>query len=159
VGLITQGTLGAHSRVNVYFQWARVKLFDFPLAVNTGDDGCPGASADGVCNRQASYPELASARLGPPLDHEPVPFACSAGSKVHCLWVRRYERGMALVNVSPDTKATGPLALEVDGCRHVQDLFTKASVGGGTCVQKVELELAPWSGRPLLYAEEPSRQP
>ena len=91
VGLLTQGTMGGtHSREVAYYEWARVKLFVIPLAVNTGDDNCGNPPPGTLCNRQALYPELANIQFGTPVESEPQSSQCTSGSDVHCIWVRRY---------------------------------------------------------------------
>jgi hypothetical protein len=59
IGLITAGTLGGDlSRDNVYFQWARVKLFAFPLGVPPGGPrrGLPPAGDLPRADRGAARP-------------------------------------------------------------------------------------------------------
>jgi hypothetical protein len=157
VGLLTQGTMGGkHSRDTVYYEWARVKLFVIPLAVNTGDDNCGNPPPGTLCNRQALYPELANITFGAPLTRAPTASKCASGSKVHCIWMRRYENGLSLVNVSPKAKQTGTIPLGVDGCRYVKDMLTGQPVGGpSACVTAVSLDAGPWSGHPLVYSETP----
>ncbi len=99
VGLLTTGSLGENNRVNVFFEWSKVKLFDIPLAVNTGEGGCQGQTVS-VCNRARLYPDLANVVFGTPLAAEPTKLSCQAKSKVNCLWIRRYSNGMSVVNVS-----------------------------------------------------------
>ena len=131
VGLLTQGTMGGqHSRDVAYYEWARVKLFTIPLAVNTGDDGCGNPAPGALCNRQALYPELANIAFGTPVVSAPQSSKCSSGSTVHCIWVRRYANGMSLVNVSATKKQTGSLPLGVPGCRYVKDVSTGQPLAG-----------------------------
>jgi hypothetical protein len=157
VGLLTQGTMGGHhSRDVAYYEWARVKLFTIPLAVNTGDDGCGNPAPGALCNRQALYPELANIAFGTPVVSAPQSSQCTSGSKVHCIWVRRYANGMSLVNVSPTTKQTGSLPLGVKGCRYVKDVSTGQPLAGPkACITSVSLSAKAWSGHPLVYSESP----
>jgi hypothetical protein len=150
VGLLTTGTLGENNRTNVYFEWARVKLFVVPLAVNTGNAGC--ASAYGApCNRHALYPELADIAYGKPIDKEPVKTECQKHSRINCVWVRHYEHGMSVVNVSDRTR-TVKLELETQGCRVVNDIWLGKPLASGACVTKAQLVVPAWSGRPLTYS-------
>lgn len=149
VGLLTTGTLGDNNRKNVYFEWARVKLFVVPLAVNTGDTGC-AAAAGAPCNRHQLYPELADIAFGAPVDKEPERVHCQPGSEINCIWVRRYERGMSVVNVS-DSTITVKLRLGVDGCRVVTDVWAKTPLTDGNCATSVSLMVPAWAGRPLVY--------
>jgi hypothetical protein len=151
VGLLTTATIGTQNRKNVYYAWSRVKLFAIPLGVNTGDRGC--AAAKGApCNRHALYPELADVTYGAPISAMPESLRCDPGSDVHCLWLRRYEQGMTLVNASARAKRTGALTLGVEGCRYVLDLYTGRPLAGNRCVTSVSLALGPWEGHPLQYA-------
>ncbi len=157
VGLLTQGTMGGqHSRDVAFYEWARVKLFVIPLAVNTGDDNCGNPAPGTLCNRQALYPELANIAFGTPIVSAPQSSKCTSGSTIHCIWVRRYANGMSLVNASPTKKATGSLPLGVKGCRYVKDVETGQPVAGPkACVTSVSIDAAPWSGHPLVYSESP----
>jgi hypothetical protein len=150
VGLLTTATLGENTRPNVFFGWSRVKLFDIPVAVNTGEGGCQGQTV-AVCNRHRLYPDLANARLGEPLTVEPERVECQGRSKVNCLWVRRYSHGMSVVNVT-DQPVAVDLELGVDGCRVVESVWHREKLEGGECVDGVKLDLPAWSGRPLLYS-------
>jgi hypothetical protein len=154
VGILTTATLGAQDRKNVYYGWSRVKLFAIPLAVNTGDQGCAGAQG-APCNRHAVYPELADVTYGSPITPRPESQQCTPGSDVHCVWSRRYEQGMSLVNVSDQTKQTATMPLGVDGCRYVLDLWTRRALAGNRCVTSVSVTLGPWEGHPLQYATRP----
>ncbi len=151
VGLLTTAALGENNRVNVFFEWARVKLFDIPLAVNTGEGGCRGQTV-AVCNRARLYPDLANAALGEPLAQEPFKRACEGRSDVNCLWVRRYSHGMSVVNVSAGSVTT-TLKLGVDGCRVVTSVYDRRELEDGRCVTEVPITIPAWSGRPLVYAE------
>ena len=73
---------------------------------------------------------------------------------VHCLWFRRYQAGMSLLNVSSVAR-TEVLPLGVSGCRYVLDLYTKRSIDGGKCVTSVSVSLGPWEGHPLEYGAKP----
>lgn len=155
VGLITQAALGGqHTREGVYFEWSRVKLFKIPLAVGTGDDGCPGKPASSICNRHALYPELANVAFGSPIDKQSRSSDCTRHSKVRCVWSRRYEQGASIVNVQP-TAASFKLSLGVQGCRYVRDVWSGAPLAGNRCTESVKLDLPAWSGRPLAYSTKP----
>ena len=91
------GTLGGDkSRENVFFEWARVKLFDIPLGVAVWDreKACPGVPAHEPCDTLLTYPELTSVQLGNPIearpDSQPVPGRQAAAG---CVWSRRYDAG------------------------------------------------------------------
>jgi hypothetical protein len=127
-----------------------VKLFPIPLAVNTGEGGCKTGNP-AICNRHRLYPELADATLGKPISAAPTSAQCDQGSTVRCAWMRTYEDGMSLLNVT-DHPVTVDVPLGVDGCRKVEDLWRQQDVDGGKCVTRVKLTLQAWTGRPLLYS-------
>lgn len=157
VGVITTASLGGvrHQRPPaVFYQWARIKLFDLPVAVNTGDDGCDGAPDGSVCNRYGLYPALTSIRFGAPLTSLPASGNCVGTSDVRCTWLRRYAAGMSVVNVT-DEQRTARLPLGLNECRYVYDVFHQTPLNANRCVTRVRLDLPAWSGRPLLYATKP----
>jgi hypothetical protein len=158
IGLITAGTLGGDlSRDNVYFQWARVKLFAFPLGVAVWDReaGCRQAVPGEDCPPLATYPELTGVPLGRPLDPLPRAEACAEGSQVNCVWSRRYREGGIVVNVSGRAVPGHRFTLGTRGCRWVRDVWAGAPLAGNRCVSEVTLDLPPWSGRPLAYRDRP----
>jgi hypothetical protein len=152
IGLLGAASIGAENRQNVYYGWARVKLFAMPLGVNTGDAGC--ADGDRPCDQFGLYPELANLVFGRPVTTRPASTQCDPGDSVHCLWSRRYQHGMSLLNVSSVAR-TALIPIGVDGCRYVFDLFTKRPIGGNHCVTSVSLRLGPWEGHPLHYDTKP----
>jgi hypothetical protein len=153
IGLLTTAILGGQTRLSVYYGWSKTKLFAIPLGVNTGDAGC--ANAGGLpCNQAGLYPELANVAYGLPISTSPGPTQCALHDAVHCLWFRRYQAGMSLLNASSGTR-TGVIPLGVSGCRYVLDLFTKRSIDGGYCVASAIVRLGPWEGHPLLYSVTP----
>lgn len=155
IGLITVGTLGGDlSRQNVFFEWARVKLFDMPLAIAVWDRGtaCADAEPGDGCRGLVTYPELSSIRLGTPIDKKPQSSECAASGPPNCVWSRRYEGGASVVNVSDRTVQGYTLKLGTDGCRYVYDVWTGATLSANKCVDQVSLDLGPWSGRPLSYS-------
>ena len=153
IGLLTTATVGAQNRQSVYYGWTRVKLFAIPLGVNTGDAGC--AYAAGLpCNQFALYPELANVGYGSPLSKRPESTQCAPGDAIHCLWFRRYQNGMSLLNVSSATR-TIVVPIGIGGCRYVFDLFANRSIDGGRCVNSVSVQLGAWEGHPLQYGTKP----
>jgi hypothetical protein len=156
VGLLTEGTMGGVStRASAYFEWARVKLFVIPLGINTGDDNCGNPPAGTLCNRRGLFPELANIVYGAPVDAAPESTNCTAGSDVHCIWVRKYQLGMSVVNVSPTPKSTGSIPLGIDGCRYVKDVNTGRPLADNQCVKAVSLDLGEYTGHPLVYSQSP----
>jgi hypothetical protein len=155
IGLITVGTLGGDlSRENVFFEWARTKLFDFPLGVSVWDreKACPGVAEGEACRSLMTYPELTSIVLGKPIEADPASTKCQGGSDINCVWSRRYAQGAMVTNVQDRPVDGFELELGTDGCRYVTDVWTGKALGGGDCVEKVTLDLEAWSGRPLAYS-------
>lgn len=156
VGLITTYTLGGaknQTRAKVVYQWARAKLFDMAMAVNTGDGGCLNPRGD-VCNRFGTYPELASIRFGKPAGKQPVATGCVGGSEIHCVWTRSYAGGVDVVNASGQSRRGVVVDLGGGRCHHVYDVYARAAVSGDRCINTVSLDLPPWSGRPLVLSDK-----
>ncbi|HET6560435.1 MAG TPA: hypothetical protein VFG72_01040 [Marmoricola sp.] len=157
IGLITTASLGGvenQTRRNVYYQWSRIKLFDLPVAVNTGDDRC-AQSTEPVCNRYGTYPELVDTVLGEPLSAAPESTRCRRKDEVHCVWMRRYTGGTSVLNVDSRRRDDVTVRLGTSGCRHVYDVWSGQPLAGNRCVTKVRVDLHPWSGRPLRLSRHP----
>ena len=158
IGLITVGTLGRDvSRQNVFFEWARVKLFDIPLGVSVWDraTACPNAEDGEPCRSLVTYPDLTSIVLGAPIDGAPQSARCASARVLHCVWSRRYQDGAMLVNVQDGAVNGFKLDLGTRGCRYVYDVWDKQPLAGNKCVDSVVLDLPAWSGRPLSYSTDP----
>jgi hypothetical protein len=133
----------------VYYQWAKARLFRLSLFINTGDDGCKTAIEPDFCWRWGTYPELTSVRLGLPIDSRPTRYKCRRNSKVKCLWLRRYKRGMSVVNLR--SKALKMPAVKTGvGRQSVVELKpgTNAVLG---CRGKLSAKIPPHSGRVITY--------
>jgi hypothetical protein len=154
IGLITAGTLGGPepkdnlSRANVFFQFARVRLFDVPVSVGTGDRPC---KTDLPCNRIGVFPELTGVQFGPPLANGPTKSDCDAKIKHRCVWTRTYEGGVVLVNLTDEAHTVQVKAFRGADrtCRYVRDLYAAKVLADGKCTRRVAIELPPWSGRPI----------
>jgi hypothetical protein len=156
IGLITTASLGGarnQTRSNVYYAWSRIKLFDLAVSVNTGDGGCPSAAADAVCNQFGTYPELVDTAFGRPVDTRPAAQGCVRRSKIHCVWVRRYAKGMNLVNASA-TARTVTTGTSLSSCRYLFDVYNQKPLAGGKCVKSLSIRLPAWSGRPVTYSTQ-----
>jgi hypothetical protein len=158
VGLITTFTLGGAShqhRHDVFYQWSRIKLFNLAVAVNTGDGGCGGASTSDVCNRYGVYPELVNTVFGRPLGRLPHSRACIGRSTIHCVWLRRYAKGVNVLNADARARTRVRVSLNRGSCRYVYDVYTKAPLAHNRCVHKVRVTMSAWSGHPLRYSKRP----
>lgn len=153
VTLITTRELGGtagQNKVDVYYAWSRIKLFNLPVAINTGEGGCSVNNVTNPCNHYGFHSALTSIQFGRPLTAAPSRASCSRGSRVHCVWHRSYAAGMDVVNVSP-TRKTVTLELGTRGCRYVTDVSTGRLLSP-KCVSSVQLTLRSWTGRPLTYS-------
>jgi hypothetical protein len=158
VALITTATLGGaanQTRFNVFYQWSRVKLFDLATGVNTGDGGCGPDPTSGVCNRQGVYPELVDTLMGGPLSSGPTRQSCASGSKIHCVWIRRYRLGTNIVNAQGTARHNVRVGLGLANCRYVYDVYNRTPLAGNTCKLAVRMNLPAWSGRPLRFSAKP----
>lgn len=161
IGLIKNAnTSNATTRTNeVMYQWARARLYDLQLAVNTGDDGCsPGVSA---CWRYGDakggpWTDLASVELGAPRDRVPFVVACDSGSSVRCVWVRRYRWGMVMLNRSATTRSTGFVNLGLGDCRYIFRVREQAFLEPNNCVSRLKRTLGPWSASVFEYDRDGS---
>lgn len=154
VALISTGNLGGptgQTRANVFYEWARIKLFNLAVAVNTGDIGCPPHPHNGICNLYTLYPELTDVRFGRPTAPAPAASDCSEDSKIHCVWTRSYVHGTDVLNASSQTRHDLTVRIPGGSCRYVYDVFDKLSLASNRCVKVVSLNLPPWSGRPLVF--------
>lgn len=135
----------------VYYQWAQARLFRLNLFVNTGDNECVGSQ--GTCWRYGTAPDLTKVVLGRPVDGKPIKTGCDAGSNIKCLWVRRYKKGMVVVNASPSDSKNLNRSLGVAGDRLVRDVYSGVVVG---CADKIEnWPVLPQSGRVFVYEPPP----
>jgi hypothetical protein len=145
LNLLKEGGSGASQRQRVYFRWASNRLANLPVTVNAGDDRCsraPGA----LCIRNGLFPELNSVQLGHPMGTQSQPMDCV--TFINCLQVRRYQRGMVLVNLKWTTEQVHGLSLGTATCRRVHDLFTNTNRG---CSRTLTLTIPPRSGRVLSF--------
>lgn len=157
VALITTATLGGvrHQKpYYVYYEWSRVKLFNLPVAVNTGDGGCSGSSGSGVCNRHRLYPILVNTRFGTPITAGPRSRSCSSGSSIHCVWVRHYYGGAVVVNASAKYHRVF-VHTKTARCKYVYSLWAHQPLRNNRCVHGFYVNLSPWSGRPVRYRDTP----
>lgn len=154
VGLVTDGQLQHDtSEQAVYFAYARARLFDFPVTVFTGDDGCESITSHDLCNRAGIYPRLSSADFGRPRTDSPQSISCLRGSEEQCVWYRVYSGGVSIVNVTPQRQQVRiPMPA---GCSQVTSLITGEAYKSGECTKELDVQLAPWSGLPLVFDAAP----
>jgi len=140
----------------VYYHWARIRLFQVAMFVNTGDDRCVTSTRPGPCFHQGTYPLLTRARLGRPLGPRPVGLSCRSRSPTSCVWLRRYARGMTVLNPSHRPRRLRDVPMRASGCREIEDLYhstlsASAFLAGGRCTDTLSYLMPPLSGRVLMY--------
>jgi hypothetical protein len=140
---------------HILYQWAVMKLYDVPAAFGTGVDRC-GISQevpiDTACNRGGLAPAaLVDTMLGPPLGPSPLSQSC-APDGWHCIWARRYQDGMVVLNNTPHPLAARRLTVADDGaCRTVSDATTGVRYDGGSCTSSISVGLGGFRAEVLRY--------
>jgi hypothetical protein len=119
----------------------------------SGEGGCATASSTAApCLRLGIYPELTGATLNPAFGTgNLIRTACDPGSTTRCVFLRRYARGMVVVNNSLATKTTGDLSLNLKACRFLFNVYRQRPAGGA-CVNALNFRIPPMSGRVFRYA-------
>jgi hypothetical protein len=145
------------NRQLVFYRWARARLFRVLTFVNTGDDRCLGQSD---CFRFGTYPELTQVSFGGRVDSKPLSQRCGGSSSLTCLWVRRYRRGVSVINPSDTTKILRGLRLNVGSCRYVKDVFASTAtstvaLNSDGCIGRISYRVPPHSGRVFIYSTSP----
>lgn len=158
VVIITTSSLGGNANQtprHVFYAWARVKLFNLSVAVNTGTGGCPGADPAIPCNRHGLYPSLVNVRFGKPTSTGPTANRCANGSSNECVWSRQYANGVDLVNVTPHQQTGVRVNITGAACRYVYDVAEGKPLANNRCVHHVTLDLGPWTGHPVTFSASP----
>lgn len=137
-------------RAGAYYQWAQAALWRVGIAVNTGDDACAASVSTAGCGRYGTFPELTAVSRGAAMDAAPSSRRCARGSAVACLWVRRWQRALVMVNTTP-----APLRVTVSTghprCRTFTDLWRRRVLHRGACTLKLTVTVPARSGR--VYTE------
>ncbi len=84
---------------------------------------------------------------------KPMAKSCARHSKIHCLWMRRYGKGMNLLNAS-GTARTVTVGTNLSSCRYVFDVYAGKPLAGNKCVKSLSIKVPAWSGRPLTYSAQ-----
>lgn len=148
---------------DVYFRWSRAKLYDVPVAVNTGDDKC-GSSSQPICLHFGVYPELVNTNLGNAQNEaglaEPAKSGCDAGSDVNaCLWVRHYANGLVIDNNSAVARSL-TTNLNTSSCMYIKEIYSNQILANNTCVTSIQMNnIPPNSGRVLQYSQSAITNP
>lgn len=141
--------------------WARAKLWDQPVVVNTGFTGDPtGDGCEKGNNRWGIYPNLVGFHLGAPLDPAPRKGECESAGSTECTYSRRYQNGSVYVNTS-DTMvlsdhASGQAQINLvdSGCVYVAKLSPTGApqnLSDTSCLQRSTRNPGPKSATILIY--------
>ncbi|HEY2789698.1 MAG TPA: hypothetical protein VGI72_09580 [Gaiellales bacterium] len=137
-------------RAGAFFGWTQAALWRIDLTVNTGDDGCPGTTMPSACGRFGTFPELTAVHRGKAMDAAPSSRSCTSRAAMRCLWVRRWQYALVLVN----TTAAPIRAIVSTGhrrCRTFTDIWRARTLNGGACRMKLTVTVPAGAGR--VYAE------
>ncbi len=123
------------NRDEAFFCYATAKLCNLPWSANLGIGDRDHMRFGG---HFGTYPELINLRLGSPLDTRQY-----GGEKIGEVYLRRYERGLVVVNPSAQEQR---LVVPMMTRSIVRDVFSDRSYQGGS----ISLSLPPKSGRVYL---------
>ena len=82
-----------------------------------------------MCNRYGTYPQLTNVSFGKVQGTKPTSQKCEKRSKVHCVWLRRYGKGMNVLNASATARVV-TLGLDLANCRYVFDVYAGKPAAG-----------------------------
>ena len=136
----------AGQKDEAFMRWSTAHLFNLSTFINTGDDGF----SVGACNRNGTYPQLTSAKLGAPLSAAPRATSCVVPHSDQCLWIRAYTGGVVTVNASAQ-----PITQSIDlhgDCARVLDVYNGDWSRG--CERSFDARLPSHSGRLFLTTPE-----
>lgn len=137
-------------RAGAYFGWTQAALWRIDLTVNAGDDGCSGNAAPSGCARFGTFPELTAIQRGKAMDAAPSSRSCAARAAMRCLWVRRWQYALVLVNTTGApiraTVSTGHRR-----CRVFTDLWQARVLHRARCTMKLTVTVPADAGR--VYTE------
>jgi hypothetical protein len=129
-------TSAPNNRAGAYYEWAEGALFQVNLDVNSGDDAC----------KSGTFPELTAIDRGEPLDPQPVATRCLAPSTISCLWVRRWQKAVVVVNERPRSMTTY-ITTGQPTRRVLTNAWAGKSLAGGRPVFRARVTIPAFSGR------------
>jgi hypothetical protein len=136
-------------RPAAFFGWAQAALWRVDMTINTGDDACGGGAVPD-CARFGTFPELTAVRRGKAMDAAPSSRSCTARSTIKCLWVRRWQYALVMVNTTASpiraTVSTGHRR-----CRVFTDVWRHRVLHKAACTLKLTVTVPAESGR--VYPE------
>ena len=142
-------TSRAGDKAGAFYGWAQAALWRVDLVINAGDDNCGGSGA-AACARFGTFPELTAVHRGTAMDAAPSSRSCTARAAMRCLWVRRWQYALVLVN----TTGAPIRAIVSTGhrrCRTFTDVWRARTLNGGACSMKLTVTVPADSGR--VYTE------
>jgi hypothetical protein len=142
-----------NDRALAFHEWTEAALWRIDVTINAGDNGCANVPAGRTCWHYGTFPELTRISRGAPIDPQPATTHCQSGSAVACLWVRRWQNAVIVVN-----ETSGPLTVPITTgqptCRHLVDAWVAEPIAGGACVMgPVTVSIPAETGR--VYTEQP----
>jgi hypothetical protein len=137
-------------RSGAFFGWTQAALWRIDLTVNAGDDACSGSVAPLGCARFGTVPELTAVQRGKAMDAAPSSRSCAAKAAMRCLWVRRWQYALVVVNTTGApiraTVSTGHRR-----CRAFTDVWQARVLHRGRCTMKLTVTVPADAGR--VYTE------
>jgi len=124
------------NREEAFFCFATAKLCDLPWSAGLGINDPYHKQFGG---HFGTYPELVNLRLGSPTDVRQY-----GGEKLGEVYVRRFERGVVVVN---PTKQAQKVTLSLTGRNQCRDIYAKKDLSG----EMIVVAMPPESGRVYLY--------
>jgi hypothetical protein len=124
------------NREEAFFCFATAKLCDLPWSAGLGINDPDHKQFGG---HFGTYPELVNLKLGSPTNVRQY-----GGEKLGEVYVRRFERGVVVVN---PTKKAQKVTLSLLGRKQYRDMFAKKDLSG----EMIVVAMPPESGRVYLY--------
>ncbi len=134
-------------------EWAEAALWRIDLTMNAGDNGCLRVPQGQICWHYGTFPELTRISRGAPIDPQPNRQRCEPGSTVACLWIRRWQHAIVVVNETGSPISTA-ITTGQPACRHLTDVWTAEPLANGACVTSpVAVTIPALASR--IYTEQP----
>ena len=141
-------TASISDKADAFYGWASGALWDIDLTVNSGDDSCTGDA--GVCWHYGTFPVLTAVERGAAMDSKPGSRTCVKGSTINCLWTRRWNHALVIVNQTNATIAAS-VSTGHTTCRIFTNVYAGKAMHKGRCTDKLTFSVPAHSGR--VYTE------
>lgn len=143
-------TTGLDSRNEAFFEWAEAGLWNIDITVNAGDNGCTGVPADTICWHYGTFPELTAVNRGRALNANPISRSCEPHHSMNCLWIRRWQGAIVMVNETAHTLTT-TVSTGHQRCRIITNVWRGRTIKDNACLTKISIKIPPYAGR--IYTE------